>query len=384
MDRRAFLRRSLVGVGAAAGGAALAPWAGSFVDGTGELQTISPGRPPSFSIIPVVGDGKWIWTEPPKTERGYLESRPYRARVGIELVGTGLAQRIMATTTAPIECPEQKIDDVTVRTQGCQAKVRALTDGAAQLILSAPEIRAGQVISAEAEFELTISKQYHGYRRDMFPSQQKVPRDIQRNYLKDSPGIQTSAKEVQSLAMELAKGAGHSWDKALRFQEWVPANITAHIGPYTSVKAALKDRLGDCEERSAVFVALCRAVDVPARLVWVPNHNWAEIYFHDHNGQGHWLPVHTSCYSWFGWVGAHELVLQKGDRIRVPEQRGLFRLTEDWAQFVGSKPQVRWNADVTPQPPSKDDDPGPGARRKDKKGEWLVVGEHPMNKYIRR
>jgi len=335
-------------------------------------------------VIPVVGDGKWIWTEPPKGETGYLEPRPYRARVGVEITGTGHAQRIMATTTAPIDCPEQKVESVKVHTQGCEAKVRALAPGAAQLILSAPEVQLGQTISAAAEFELTIHKQYHGYAQEMFPSQQKVPRDIQLGYLKDSPGIQTSSKEVQSLARELAGRSGHPWEQALRFHEWVPKNITARIGPYTSVKAAIENRVGDCEERSAVFVALCRAMGIPARLVWVPNHNWSEIYLHDHEGKAHWIPVHTSCYSWFGWVGAHELVLQKGDRIRVPEQRNLFRLTEDWARFVGPKPRVRWNAELLPEPPRTGDDPGPGARRKDAKGEWIIIGEHPMNKHMRR
>src|SRR5262249_12646495 len=141
-----------------------------------EPREITAGKPPSYSVIPVVGDGKWIWTEPPKGETGYLEPRPYRARVGIELVGTGYASGITATTTAPIECPEQKIENVKVSTDGCQAKVRSLTDGSAQLILSAAEIQAGQTISAAAEFELTISKQYYAYKQEMFPSQQKVPR----------------------------------------------------------------------------------------------------------------------------------------------------------------------------------------------------------------
>ena len=27
-----------------------------------------------------------------------------------------------------------------------------------------------------------------------------------------------------------------------------------------------------------MLVALCRAGGIPARLVWVPNHNWAEFY----------------------------------------------------------------------------------------------------------
>ena len=71
---------------------------------------------------------------------------------------------------------------------------------------------------------------------------------------------------------------------------------------------------------SAVFVALCRAAGIPARLVWIPNHNWAEFYLTDKDGKGHWIPAHTACYFWFGWTGVHELVLQKGDRIRLPER----------------------------------------------------------------
>ena len=34
---------------------------------------------PVSSFEPVVGDGKWIWREPPKEERGYLEPRLFEA-----------------------------------------------------------------------------------------------------------------------------------------------------------------------------------------------------------------------------------------------------------------------------------------------------------------
>ena len=65
---------------------------------------------------------------------------------------------------------------------------------------------------------------------------------------------------------------------------------------------ALKERRGDCEEMAGIFVALCRHCDIPARLVWVPNHNWAEFYLTDDQGEGHWIPAHTACYHWFGWT----------------------------------------------------------------------------------
>jgi hypothetical protein len=119
--------------------------------------------------------------------------------------------------------------------------------------------------------------------------------------------------------------------------------------------------------------------------VWVPDHNWAEFYLIDEQGEGHWIPAHTACYFWFGWTGAHELVLQKGDRLRMPERGNrLFRLQEDWLRCSGRKPQVRYIAELTPLPASTGADPGPGARAKMANGEWKVVGKHPLDQYLRR
>ena len=52
-----------------------------------------------------------------------------------------------------------------------------------------------------------------------------------------------------------AFAATTDYDKARAFYEWVWANIKGRPQIYTSVTAALKDRVGDCEERAAVFVA---------------------------------------------------------------------------------------------------------------------------------
>jgi hypothetical protein len=341
--------------------------------------------PPAFSVIPVVGDGKWIWTTPPQGQTGYLEPRPYLLNVGIELVGQGDGAQIKATTPVPIDCPEQKIEEERIESQGCEAQVREIGPDTRQLCIVAPQIASGQTIAAVAHYKLTISKQYHHYQRDQFPQEQKIPGDVRRTYLGESPGIQTRCKEIRQLLGQLSGDAKHPWDLAEKFAAWIPRNIRPQIGPYTSVPAALENRVGDCEEMSAVFVALCRAAGIPARLVWVPNHNWSEFYLTDKQGQGHWIPAHTACYFWFGWTGAHELVLQKGDRVRLPERGGkLFRLQEDWLQWMGRRPAVRYLAELTPQPMKAGDDPGPGARTKIASGEWKLTGTHPLDRYARR
>jgi hypothetical protein len=109
------------------------------------------------------------------------------------------------------------------------------------------------------------------------------------------------------------------------------------------------------------------------------------MYLTDKEGKGHWIPVHTACYFWFGWTGAHELVIQKGDRLHLSERGArLFRLQEDWMQWGGIRPAISYLADFTPQPVKTGDDPGPGARRKIKTGEWKLVGSHPLDRYMRR
>ena len=98
----------------------------------------------AYSVIPVVGDGKWIWTEPPG-ETGYLEPRDYELKVGVQLEGQGLAKQVIATTPVPSEFPEQSINEANIRSDGCDAAIRRVSNDAAQLAIAAPEIEQGQV-----------------------------------------------------------------------------------------------------------------------------------------------------------------------------------------------------------------------------------------------
>jgi hypothetical protein len=379
IQRRDFLRTA----GGSLAFAAAAPWTSLRCEETSLFQTEQTVYAPTFSVIPVVGDGNYIWTKPPIGETGYLEPRRYELKLGIELEGTGDATELKATTVAPLTQPGQKIEKAHVETVGCEAMLRQVDNEAGQLFLAAPSITKGQKIAAAAIMELTVSKEYFGYTAEKFPSQQKVSREITLQAMADSPGIQTRIAEVRKLAGEITASIEHPWDKAAAFHDWVWQNIKARPGYYTSVVAALRDKVGDCEERACVFIALCRAVGIPARQVWVPNHAWAEFYLQDEAGEGHWIPAHTSCYSWFGWTGAHEVILQKGDRVRVPEQHSPMRLLADWMQQLGAKPRVRYLAELTPLPTKEGEDAGPGARVKDANGQWQLRGTHALDKYMR-
>jgi len=341
---------------------------------------------PTHSVVPVVGDGKWIWNEPPQDQTGYLEPRTFEVSIGLEMQGKGNAGQIQATTPVPSEFPEQKIESVEVLTEGCEARIQQLAPGAAQLEMASPGIAKGRVIRAVARLKVTLTKQYLGFAKEQFPAKQTVPAEVRKGYLQDSPGIQASNEKVRNLAKEIAAKESHPWDQAAAISRWIRKNIQPQIGSYTGVATAMEKRRGDCEEMAAVFVATCRALQIPARLVWVPNHNWAEFYLTNETGEGHWLPVHTACYGWFGWTGAHELVLQKGDRVVHPQKKATQRLLEDWMQWQGMRPEVRFVGELKPTASDSSTaggDAGPGARRKEKNGAWKLTGEHPLDRYLR-
>ena len=142
MQRRTFLRG---GVGAAL----VTGWGGTPLHAKPvkpSIQSLSV-PPQARSVIPVVADGKWIWAKPPK-ETGYQEPRDFSLSVGIEMRGRGPASQIRATTTVPIEHPEQKIRASKIDSQGCRALLRRLAPTAGQLFLSAGSIVSGQTIRA--------------------------------------------------------------------------------------------------------------------------------------------------------------------------------------------------------------------------------------------
>lgn len=337
---------------------------------------------PTFSIEPVVGDGKWISRNPPEEAVGHFDSRTFDVSVGVEVLGTGDTRNFIATTVAPVSMPEQKITSVKIEKDGCDAQLQELSQSAARLVV-ATSLSKGQVISARAVYRMELSKSYFGYSSDTLSPSMNYPNRLFGQWLGNSPGIQTHSREVKSIAADLKASKEHPFEVAKSIQKWVFENIKGRPMKYTSVSTAIKRGIGDCEERAGTFVALCRAIGIPARLVWVPNHAWAEFCLFDLENKPHWIPAHTAAYDWFGWTGAHELVLQKGDRITLPNNGKKVRLVSDWLTWQGAKPVVRFTASINPVAADQKD-PGPGQRQKDKIGRWKLVGDHPDKKYLRR
>ncbi len=122
-----------------------------------------------------------------------------------------------------------------------------------------------------------------------------------RKYLEPEDFIESDDPILVDKAGRLTKGAKDSWAAAKLLSKWVAEEIGYDIPGGGSARKTYDLREGECGAHSRLFAAFCRAVGIPARVVWgcmyVPNlggsfgqHGWNEIYM----GEAGWIPVDTT------------------------------------------------------------------------------------------
>jgi hypothetical protein len=119
-------------------------------------------------------------------------------------------------------------------------------------------------------------------------------------FLSPEPFIESDAPEIQAEARKAVAGATAPRLRAERLVRYVHALIEKK--PTVSLPSALevlRTRVGDCNEHTALFVAMARASGLPARvaagLVYLRGafyyHAWPEVWIETDRGRGLWLPV---------------------------------------------------------------------------------------------
>jgi transglutaminase-like putative cysteine protease len=128
---------------------------------------------------------------------------------------------------------------------------------------------------------------------------QRVDPDAAR-YLSPEPLLESDAPEIVAEAGVAVRGASSAYDRAERLTRYV--NALLEKKPTVSLPSArevLRTRVGDCNEHTALYVAMARAAGIPARiavgLVFIHGafyyHAWPEVYVEPSTGRGLWLPV---------------------------------------------------------------------------------------------
>lgn len=265
----------------------------------------------------------------------------------------GACKNIKAMVAIPFECAEQQ---VTIAQEDFSSDVekviyRDLQGGARQMLISVPYLARGAKARAVVTFQVAT--------RPILPLEEaetaklsiprRPPREVRR-FTSVSPYIESKDRRVRKIAREVFKEAPEDatdWRKVEMLYDYMLDNIEYIEGPDTSAKETLKAGSADCHGRSAVFIALCRASGVPARVVWVNNHCYPEFYMQDEEGEGHWFPVESAGSRAFGEMPLARVILQKGDNFRVPERpKDRLRYASDFLVGLplpgGGPPKVKY------------------------------------------
>jgi transglutaminase-like putative cysteine protease len=248
---------------------------------------------------PATGLKYRVWID---TETGYLlqadlpnDRRTYRSSESIKkrIRTVSLDQTIMSRVDVSI-ADFQSIVYMQVRAKIEPTGLRVSVEG-----LSVPGQRfTGTVVDnlIDGVFEIEHPR-YDGLDAPPFPSDFSADASL-KEYLEAEEFIECEDPVLIEKAAELTEGAPDSWEAAGRLSEWVAENIGYAIPGGGTARRTYDIRAGECGAHSFLLASFCRAVGIPARVVWgcmyVNNqggsfgqHAWNEIYM----GDAGWIPV---------------------------------------------------------------------------------------------
>jgi hypothetical protein len=248
-----------------------------------------------------------------------------RIQVGAEITATrGACRNVTAYVAVPLECPEQTVELVSEDFSPEVANVdfRTLQNGARQMVISVPRLAAGETARAVVTYDVSSRTILPPEKTDDLTIPQRLTRDI-RPFVGGSPYIEVKHPKIRTLAKEIVAGLPEdatAWEKVEAIYDFVLDHIEYVEGPDKGAIDTLRDAEADCQGRSMLFIALCRSNKIPARMVWVDGHAYAEFYLEDAEGTGHWFPIESAGDRAFGEMPLARTILQKGDNFRVPER----------------------------------------------------------------
>jgi hypothetical protein len=271
----------------------------------------------------------------------YVKLRSYRWRVTLTLDAPAEAVRdVTAYFAVPIEWPEQAMKFVEeIKPANVRTRPREVAGVGALQIANTSAIGAGKTVDVVRLYELTRYAVRFTPVND--PETLRVPAVVpaaMKTHLGVSPGIETTLPKIVALGKSLRDPEGRPWVTARSYFDWVRRNVRFELGDYRGAQRALEEGIGDCEDMTALFVALCRTSGIPARSVWIEGHAYAEFYLEDPKLKaGCWIPCQPAGPPWFGRMQDSRVLLQKGDRVEDPFRAKPARYLPHAARSVGGR-----------------------------------------------
>ena len=250
--------------------------------------------------------------------------------------GRGVAN-VYGTIPVPTDWPEQQVkvvkEDISPTVRGVQYRV--VENSIRQMVFEIPSIPPGATGQALITFEVAKSALLPPADPSLFAIPKTAPREVKK-FLGSSPFIETSNARIKALARELTAGKEGAWSELEAIYDGVRDKVKVEDVKAAGAAAALREGKATKEDLTALFVACCRVHKVPARMVWVVDGCYAEFYLEQEKGKGFWFPASlTAREKEFGQVSDTNPIMQKGDNIRVPENRDAYRFVPEFIKASG-------------------------------------------------
>lgn len=259
----------------------------------------------------------------------------------------GPVRNIVATQSVPMDWPEQKVTIVGRDVSpGVDVTYREIDGAARQMVVKVGQLPAGAEVRAVITFETRRAYLLAPENTKQFTLPSRSKAASLRKYLSPSPYIESRDRTLRDGVGKIVPKDATAWEQVEAIYDWVRANIQfiddQGQEPVDTL-TTLKRRHGDCDEMSCLFIALCRAAGIPARLVQVPGHVYAEFYLVDADDEGHWLPCQLAGTRAFGSMPEHRPVLQKGDGLSSPHvgRRERFLILPQHVTAASGTPTVK-------------------------------------------
>jgi hypothetical protein len=283
----------------------------------------------------------------PAPQRGvkFVEPVDQYWRIGVRMKGgERTCKNILITIPVPIDWPEQSVKIIQKNVPGevQRFEFRNTTPIVQQLVATIPTIRAGQEFEMTIDVKVTLSKIVAPDDTSVYKIPKTVPKEL-REYLEISPGISFRDAKLRNMVKEITDPEPTAWDQVRAISRWVQTNIQQEGEEVIETVQCFRDRAGSTEDLVCLFVAMCRAHKVPARMVWVEASQYAEFYLIDDTGAGHWFPCSLVGWPEFGSLSHVQMIDQKGDSFRIPEYENTQKYVLEFMTGEGAnKPAVQF------------------------------------------
>ena len=275
----------------------------------------------------------------------YKDSVNTRWKIGTKIVtGSGRATDVLITFPVPSNWPEQTVtiaeEDIPV--EYGNVRPRTLPSGVEQVVVQFPVVPANEVV--EVSYTLDIVN-----RAIAAPSEPQafvLPRHTKKEvkpFLAASKNVNYQNSKLRNLAKEIIAEHESAWNKTAAIYDWVRENIEVEDTEFHSATHTLKNRSGTNEDKTFLFVAMCRSVKIPSRIVFAKGSSYAEFMLQGpvKDDPLHWFPCDVSGVREFGELSEPRVILQKGDGMKVPEKKHAQKYVAEYVSCKGNvKPRV--------------------------------------------